>query len=137
MDPYQNFKIKEYVYWSTYLHENQSYLGRCYVWCKRKDAFDLPDATPDEQIEVFEILRELEGNLIDIFGADMLNYAFLGNITHHLHGHIIPRYSKPIEFDNVTFVDDRWGKNYLTNPDFKISEVLVQKIKQTIIERLK
>ena len=42
-----------------YVHENQGYLGRCVVWCKRTDALDLADATPEEQAELFLVLRDL------------------------------------------------------------------------------
>ncbi len=133
MDDYSKFKIKDYNYWTLYINENQSYLGRCYVWCKREDALDLPDATLEEREELFAILKEIERVIKKAFKADMLNYAFLGNITHHLHGHIIPRYSSSVEFDGVTFKDDRWGENYRTNHDFKISEETLEKIKNEIV----
>jgi len=35
-------------------------LGRCVVWCKREDALDLTDVTPEEQSELFLVLRDLK-----------------------------------------------------------------------------
>jgi hypothetical protein len=60
MDNYAKYKIKDYTYWTVYIHENQSYLGRCYVWCHREDARDLPDANKDFKISenVFQKIKE-------------------------------------------------------------------------------
>jgi len=35
-------------------------LGCCVVWCKREDALDLTDVTPEEQSELFLVLRDLK-----------------------------------------------------------------------------
>jgi diadenosine tetraphosphate (Ap4A) HIT family hydrolase len=111
-------------------------LGRTYVWCKRDNALDLPDATEEEQEELFDILREVASVLNKAFKPDMLNYAFLGNVTHHLHGHILPRYAKPVEFNGQTFVDKNWGHNYRTDPDFVTTPELLEAVKNRIKENL-
>ena len=51
MEDFSRHKIKDYKYWTVSLHGNQAYLGRCVIWCKREDALDLADATPEEQKE--------------------------------------------------------------------------------------
>lgn len=109
---YSRFHVKEFSHRSLYVHKNQCYLGRCYLWCNRADAFDLSDATVQEWAQLRMILRQVPKKLGVMFQPDMLNYAFLGNVTHHLHGHMIPRYSRPIELQGLTFEDKRWGKNY-------------------------
>lgn len=129
--------IKDYKYWSIFVHENQGALGRVYVWCKRKDALDLPDVTEEEQKELFKILREMEKVLTKAFNPDVFNYAFLGNATRHLHGHIVPRYSKPVEFDGQIFVDKNWGHNYRTDPDFITTDKLLVAVKEKIKENLR
>lgn len=128
--------IKEYDYWAVYLNENQGYLGRCIVWCKRESALDLADATPEEQQELFEVLRILRGALIKIFNPDWFNYVFLGNIDRHLHAHFIPRYASAKEFSGIVFEDKLYGKNYKTDPDFKIPEMVLMEIKARIGEYL-
>jgi diadenosine tetraphosphate (Ap4A) HIT family hydrolase len=133
MEEYVKYLIGDYKYWSVYVHANQGYLGRCYVWCKREDALDLPDANDVEQRELFVILGKLEEVISKEFDADMLNYAFLGNETHHLHGHVIPRYSKPREFEGHVFTDSNWGHNYKTDKEF----VTPPEVLESVINKLK
>lgn len=128
--------IKEYKYWDVYLHDNQGYLGRCVVWCKRENALDLTDATPEEQKELFEVLRLLREALAKAFQTDWFNYAFLGNEIHHLHGHFIPRYASQREFSGTIFEDKLYGQNYKTDHDFKIPEPVLMEIKTKIKECL-
>ena len=133
---YSKDLIKDYKYWGLYIHENQGILGRTYIWCKRKDALDLPDATDEEQKELFEILQEVEKILERAFKPDMINYAFLGNFTHHLHGHILPRYAKPVEFNGQAYVDKNWGHNYKTDYSFITTPELLEAVKQKLKENL-
>ena len=118
MEDYSKYLVKDYKYWLVNVHPNQGCLGRCIVWCKRENALDLADATLDEQKELISILGELRGATKRAFQADWFNYAFLGNTTRHLHGHFIPRYASPREFEGMTFKDERWGHNYKTDHSF-------------------
>lgn len=131
-----NVLVKEYTYWLVNVHENQGYLGRCVVWCKREDALDLADATDAEQKELFTILFDLREATKRAFQADWFNYAFLGNDTLHLHGHIVPRYSSPREFEGVVFVDELWGHNYKTDHDFVTSPEILEKVILKLKEEL-
>lgn len=124
--------VKDYKYWSIYVHENQGYLGRCVIWCKREDAFDLADATPEEQKELFRVVNDLRKVSKECFNPDWLNYAFLGNETRHLHGHFIPRYATPKTFEGTVFEDKLYGHNYKTDHGFVTSEELLQKIKNAL-----
>jgi diadenosine tetraphosphate (Ap4A) HIT family hydrolase len=135
-DKYSKFIIKDYKYWTVYIHQNQSYLGRCVVWCKRENALDLTEATPEEQSELFIVLNELKNAVTKSFQPDWFNYAFLGNETRHLHGHFIPRYENSKEFMGVTFEDKLWGHNYKTNHDFKISPEVHSEIQKKIMENI-
>lgn len=118
------------------MNENQGYLGRCIVWCKRENALDLADATPEEQRELFEVIRILREALVKVFNPDWFNYAFLGNIDRHLHAHFIPRYASVREFSGIVFEDKLYGKNYKNDPDFKIPETVLMEIKARIGEYL-
>lgn len=120
-----------------YVHENQGYLGRCVVWCKRENATDLADATQAERKEFFLILKDLQLATKKCFNPDWLNYAFLGNETRHLHGHFIPRYASPKTFEGIVFEDKLYGHNYKTDHGFKTPEKLLQKIKNVLVEALK
>ena len=137
MDDFSEYKIKEYKYWTVFIHENQSYLGRCIVWCKREDALDLIDTTKEEREELFLILKELKKTLIKTFQPDWFNYSFLGNSTRHLHCHLIPRYAKPKIFEGIKFEDKLFGHNWKTDHDFIIPKVVLDKIKLNLSNSLK
>lgn len=135
-DPFAHLLVKDYTYWAVYVYEWQNYLGRCIVWCKRDNALDITDATPEELTELLEVLKELRSALTKAFGADWMNYAFLGNDTRHLHGHVIPRYQSPRMFAGTQFTDERWGKNYQTDRTFVVGDAVLQQIKETITKEL-
>ena len=124
--------IEEYKYWTVYVHLNQSYLGRCVVWCKRENALDLADATPEEQSELFLILQNLREAVKKVFQPDWFNYSFLGNETRHLHAHFIPRYSKPKTFMSIVFEDKLYGHNYKTDHSFVTSEILLNTVRDKL-----
>jgi diadenosine tetraphosphate (Ap4A) HIT family hydrolase len=136
MDDFSKDKIKEYKYWEIYINGNQSYLGRCVVWCKREDALDLTDTTSEEWDELIVILRELRLAFIEAFQTDWFNYSFLGNGVRHLHAHFVPRYSSDREFGGTVFKDELWGNNFKTNREFEISDELRNQIKEKIKEVL-
>ena len=120
--------IKDYKYWTVSLHGNQGYLGRCVIYCKRENAEDLSEATPEEREELFQIINELKSAATKLFQPDWFNYAFLGNIVRHLHGHFLPRYEHPREYTGVTFEDKLWGKNYQTDKDFETPDEVARQI---------
>jgi len=128
--------IKEYKHWAIYVHPNQGYLGRCVIWCKREDALDLTDATPEEQSELFLILRDLKEATKKAFQPDWFNYSFLGNETRHLHGHFIPRYAKPKIFRGIVFEDKLYGHNYKTDHTFVTSEDLLNAVRDELKKAL-
>lgn len=129
MDDFEKLKIADCKYWSVYLHTNQYYLGRVYVWAKRDDAIDLMEATHEEIKELIEIGNEIKRSLGEMFQPDLMNYSSLGNETNHLHVHIIPRYKSPREFDGIEFIDERWGKNPSPyNRDFRVPESTLVKL---------
>lgn len=132
MDSFEKFKIKEYKYWLINIHENQGYLGRCVVWCKREEALDLLDATEEEKEELFGILEKLKKAVCKSFQPDWFNYCFLGNGIRHLHCHFVPRYKEQREFDDFIFKDERWGHSYRTDSKFAMPSETLEKIKETI-----
>lgn len=125
---YSKLLIKEYKYWLINVHENQGYLGRSVIWCKRENALDLTDATKEEQEELFVILKDLKNAIQIAFNPDWCNYAFLGNGAQHLHAQFIPRYTKPKQFMGITFEDHLYGHNYKTNHDFVTSEDVLREV---------
>jgi len=136
LEDFSKYKIKDYKYWSVYLHQNQGYLGRCVVWCKRGNALDLANTTSEEQKELFAIIYEMKKGMRNVFNPDWFNYAFLGNETKHLHGHFIPRYASQKEFEGITFKDKLYGHNYQTDHNFSVPPEVIEKIRLAIQESL-
>ncbi len=131
--------IKEYKYWEIYINANQNYLGRCVVWCKRENALDLADATPEEQQELFLVLHELREASKKIFQPDWFNYSFLGNATRHLHGHFLPRYEKPKTFMGIIFNDELWGHypDDSNDNNLAVSQEVLSAMRDKLAEALK
>lgn len=131
------YLIKEYKYWKLYLHINQYYLGRVHVWAKREGLLDLMNINKEEQEELFQIGKEANKALKELFNYDLMSYIVQGQKTQHLHVHFIPRYKEPRTFNGIKFVDEQWGKSYSPyNNDFDISLEtklkLVEEIKKVI-----
>jgi len=129
-------KIKDYKYWEVSLHENQAYLGRCVVWCKRDGDVDFTEMTGEEREEFWEVMKKLKGALKKAFKPDRMNYASLANVAHHLHIHVIPRYKEARDFEGVKFKDGRWGQNYVPYEDFVPENEMLIKIRNKIKEEL-
>lgn len=100
MDSKNSF-IKEYNHWTLHLHENQCYLGRTYLWAKRKDALDFFDMIKEEQKEFFAIGKAWKKTMDHLFKPGWYNYAALGNVNAHLHLHCIPRYTSQRNFESM------------------------------------
>ncbi|MEK7078298.1 MAG: HIT domain-containing protein [Patescibacteria group bacterium] len=128
--------IKDYKYWAVYVHPNQGYLGRCVVWCKRENALDLADATPEEQSELSLILHDLREASKNVFQPDWFNYSFLGNETRHLHAHFIPRYANPKTFMDIVFEDKLYGHNYKTDHSFVTAEIILNSVRDKLKSEL-
>lgn len=137
MEDFSKNLIKQYKYWDVFVAQNQSYLGRCVVWCKREDTQDLTDATEEEREELFSILKLLKDATYNVFKTDWFNYSFLGNSVRHLHCHFVPRYAAERVFEGVKFKDELYGKNWKTDNDFAIPEEVLMKIKYSLINALK
>lgn len=129
--------VRDYTHWTLYLHTNQCYLGRMFLWAKREDAVDLADISDSEKNELHEILRSLRRALAGLFKPDLMNYGSLGNVTKHLHVHVVPRYASPRMFDGRQFLDERWGHNYYPyNREHVTPERTLVKIKEAIAEKV-
>ncbi len=141
---YERYKLKSYRYWDLYLHENQYYLGRVYIWLKRDNINDLMDITNEERAELFEIGRQYRV-VMDKYTKwkpDLYNWAALGNLeshNHHVHVHVIPRYKTARIVESIcTFTDKNWGKNYAPyDKEFKVSDDIMWSIYESLKRALR
>jgi len=132
----EDLLVKQYERWTLIVHPNQYYLGRCILKLNRH-IVDLFDITKDEQEELFSIMKDVKNALSASFRPDLFNYASLGNKTEHLHMHVIPRYKDKRTFDEISFIDERWGNNYKPyNKDFSVASSTLEKIRKEISNHL-
>ena len=80
------------------------YVGFCRVILKRHVA-EMTDLTHDEQLHVMQIVLAVEASLRRLYQPDKINLASLGNVTPHLHWHVIPRWQDDRHFPNPI-----WGE---------------------------
>ena len=66
---------------------------------------EMTDLLPSQQIRLFSAVLAVETLLRDIFKPHKINLASLGNMTPHLHWHIIPRY-----IDDAMFPSPIWAQ---------------------------
>ena len=97
--------------WTWSLHANQAYLGRIVLSLRRDCQGSLADLTDVEWEALRTELRAYEEIARDLFRPDRFNYKQLGNEWPHVHVHAIPRYRSSRRWNDVEFVDHRWGQD--------------------------
>ena len=138
MRDYQQLKIQKFENWSLFLHENQYYLGRSYLWAHREEDFDIFEMNSKEKDEFFDIGKKVKRAILECFNPDRFNYANLQNEANHLHLHIIPRYKTQRLFDGLLFSDENYGKNYAPyDKNFKVNDGILFKIRDEIKSKLR
>jgi len=81
------------------LIEDEDYPGFCRVIWNRHIK-EMTDLNEDEQHAFMNVVFVVESALREIMQPDKINLASLGNMTPHLHWHIIPRYVLDKHFPN-------------------------------------
>ena len=69
----------------------------------------LTSLSEDEVLEPHSIFRTVEKSLYKSFAPDWFNYLQTNNSVRHLHFHIIPRYKRPVQFENEEFIDENFN----------------------------
>lgn len=133
---FDKLKIVEGQYWDAFVHPDQTALGRTYLWYKG-EAADFLDIPKEALLEFHGLGNKVKSALTKLFKPDLFNYLSLNNITKHLHVHIIPRYSRKINYLGLTFEDISFGRNYKSNPEFKVAEDVLVKIRDKLATELK
>ena len=85
------------------LVEDAAYPGFCRVVCQDhvKEMTDLPDK---ERNHMMSVVWQVELALRDVMQPEKVNLASFGNMTPHLHWHVIPRFA-----DDGHFPDPTWA----------------------------
>lgn len=118
-------------YWRWSLRPAQCTLGAGILSLKRP-AEVMSELTSEESADLIEIIKIIESTLKRAFGMEKMNYIMLMMVDYHIHFHVVPRYSKDLIFNNITFKDLGWPK-----PPVLDSEVLEMEMLKNIVEHLK
>ena len=111
---FEQLRVKTFVHWALFLHEDQTFLGRCYVALEPERNVDpFTECTQEEWAELLTIIMPvLASTLGELFQPDLLNYANLRNFWPNCHWHVVPRYKSVRSIEGWDFVDPVPGKNW-------------------------
>lgn len=84
---------------TLYLFKNQTYRGHCLLILDLRHATRPDELSNDEWLQFCADLYTAQNAIMRTLDPDHINIATLGNVTPHLHWHIVPRYRN----------DPRWG----------------------------
>lgn len=130
--------LYENAHWYLFMADRQDYAGRCLISCKRH-CESISGLSAEEWLSLKEVMSATEAMLKNEFGADAFNWSCLMNDVFkqdkpspHIHFHLRPRYSKPVEIGNAVFEDKEFGHHYNNK-----AKPLDNETAQLIFERLK
>ncbi|MBL8414073.1 MAG: HIT family protein [Propionivibrio sp.] len=102
----------ELVWGNTLCHvasiADPDYPGFCRVILNRHE-LEMTDLKEDEQQEMMRVVFAVEATLRKLLNPDKINLASLGNMTPHVHWHVIPRWHEDRCFPNPI-----WGSGQRT-----------------------
>lgn len=109
-----------------YLFKEQSHPGRVIV-AHNKHVSEMVDLTAQERADFIEDVNHVAEAIHKAFNPQKVNYGAYGDTGHHLHFHIVPKYTDEFE----------WGGTFEMNPkktflsDSEYAE-MIEKIKAAL-----
>ena len=107
LDGYANKQGLETLLWrserlSVVAVDDPGYPGFCRViW--NKHVKEMTDLTPGERNYVMEVVWQVELAVREVMQPEKVNVASFGNMTPHVHWHVIPRYRDDAHFPNPSW----------------------------------
>ena len=111
-------------YWRWSVRPIQCTVGAGVLSLKRP-AKAMSELTEEEGADLIYIMKLVESALMRTFNYDKINYLMLMMIDFHIHFHVIPRYSRDIEFSGQIFKDLGWPKPPLLEAEPVSDKVLI------------
>lgn len=72
-----------------------------------RHAREMTDLEPDERARLMQVVFEVEAAVRDAMQPDKMNVASLGNMTPHVHWHVIPRFRDDRHFPSPVWAPPR------------------------------
>ena len=111
-------------YWRWSVRPAQCTAGSGVLSLKRA-AETMSELTAEEGADLIKITKMIESSLKTSFGMEKMNYIMLMMVDLHIHYHVIPRYSKDIEFAGNVFKDLGWPKPPVLDAEPVSNETLI------------
>jgi diadenosine tetraphosphate (Ap4A) HIT family hydrolase len=99
--------LGDFEHWTVLLRAKQVTPGSMVLIANRL-VTSMADLAPDEGAELGHVCARLETCLRTQLGMEKINYLALMMVDPHLHFHVIPRYSTPVEADGREWSDSAW-----------------------------
>ncbi len=110
------------------LHAHQPLPGWCVLYLK-DHAEHLHELAPERQARLWADVGGVARAVHEAFSPRRLNYECLGNVMAHVHWHVIPRYTPPI--------DPESGATVWTRPSSWLDCGVDAQHAKTLIERIR
>lgn len=117
---------------SVILVDDPAYPGFCRViW--NAHVKEISDLLPAERLALNDAVWEVEMAMRAVMIPEKINLASLGNMTPHLHWHVIPRY-----LDDAHFPNPVWGEAVRSTDDSVLAarRALLPKLTAEIVRRM-
>ncbi len=112
--------------------DEPGYAGYCRVIWNAHVA-EMTDLAEADRAHCMSVVLEIESVLRELLAPDKVNLASLGNLTPHLHWHVIPRFR-----DDPHFPQSIWGSRQReTSPKASVGADQWQQITRQLTIRLK
>lgn len=135
----KQYLLLESKHWYTFLADEQDYIGRCILVLKSHCEF-LSELSEDEWKDLHEQIKKVENCMKSLLGADLCNWCCLMNSFFkeekphpHVHFHVRPRYSRPVEINGRSYSDEEFGHHY----ERKKKEQICEEDRETIYQKMK
>lgn len=129
---FNNLLLKEYNNWYLLLRKDQVTIGSL-VLIEKSFKTSYSEIKKESFIEFYQIVKEIESVLKELFSYDKINYLMLMMVDDQVHYHIIPRYARNIIIENKTFVDYGWP----SLPDFLKNNIIEKNMYNNLVKLFK
>ena len=104
---YPSSLIKEYDHWVVLIRPKQVTIGSL-VLAAKGESVSFANLSKNEFSELDIVFKDIEMSLKKCFQFDKINYLALMMVDRNPHFHVIPRYSKSINFGGKKYDDNNW-----------------------------
>ena len=108
-------KICELPSSKVYLFKEQSHKGRVIV-AHKKHVSEIVELTAEERAAYMEDINHVAEALHKAFHHQKINYGAYGDTGHHLHFHLVPKYTDGYEWGGVFAMNP--GEKFLSDAEY-------------------